>query len=360
MNDISTHLPSLRSIAFGSSRGLKRRVIDACLIAVSLAACSTTNVSTNPSATPSTDARAWIVYQSESGLHRFLPDGRGDQPAAGTLSAKALHPDFSRDGQRLAFVTDETDGTRDLWVSHWDGSGAERIVDCQAPCRDADGPAWSPDGTRIAFNRIDNVNGHNPGSKLQLVDVATKNVVTVLSTTGADYVEGQRWSPDGKSLVVTITRYINDGNDTTEVAGRAIAVVDLAASKPQLSIIRPFASYASYPDWDPRTDRIVYAEGGQGLLQDPLDPTQPPQNLFTVRPDGTGRVQLTHQGANDDGVWMPAFRFSNEQILATRVQRPSGHLSVVIVQPDGTLTDLGKGRVLPGAHTRERPVPVGS
>ena len=306
-----------------------------------------------PSATPSTDARAWIVYQSGTGLHRVLPDGTGDQPAVG-FSATALHPDFSRDGQRLAFVTDEPDGTRDLWVSHWDGSDTERIVDCQAPCRDADGPAWSPDGTRIAFNRIDNVNGHNPGSKLQLVDVAAKNVVTVLSTTGADYVEGQRWSPDGKSLVVQITRYIDDGNDTDQTTGRAIAVVDLTASKPQLRIIRPFASYASYPDWDPQADRIIFAQGGH----DPLNPAQAPQNLFTVRPDGTGLAQLTHQGAHDDGLWMPAFRFSNAQILATRVQRPSGDLTVVSVSPDGTVTELRNGQVLPGAHTRERPMPV--
>jgi Tol biopolymer transport system component len=329
---------------------------------VLLVGCSSSSLGTHsvesvaPSATPSTDARAWIVYQSPTGLHRVLPDGTGDQPAVGTLSATARHPDFSRDGQRLAFVTDEPDGTRPIWVSRWDGSETERIVDCQAPCRDADGPAWSPDGTRIAFNRIDNVNGHNPGSKLQLVEVATKNVVTVLSTSGAEYVEGPRWSPDGKSLVVQITRYIDDGNNTDQSTGRTIAVVDLTATKPQLTIIRPFASYASYPDWDPAADRIIFAEGGH----DPLNPAQAPQNLFTVRPDGTGLAQLTHQGTNDDGLWMPAFRFSNAQILATRVQRLTGDLTVVSVRPDGTVTDLGNAAALPGAHARERPMPAGN
>jgi len=57
---------------------------------------------------------------------------------------------------------------------------------------------------------------------------------------------------------------------------------------------------------------------------------------------------------------MPAFRFSEAEILATRVQRPSGNLSVVTVGPDGTVTDLGNATALPGAHTRERPMPAGS
>jgi len=327
-----------------------------------LAGCSSSStgaqsvVPATSSTTPSTDRRGWIVYQSETGLHRVLPDGTGDQAAVGDLSATARHADFSRDGQRLAFVTDEPDGTRDIWVSRWDGSDIERIVDCQAPCRDADSPAWSPDGKRIAFARVDNVNGHNPGSKLQTVDVTTKDVVTVLSTSGANYVDGPRWSPDGKSLVVQITRFIDDGNDTEQTTGRAIAVVDLTASKPQLTNIRPFTTYASYPDWDPEADRIVFAQGGH----DPLDPTQAPQNLFSVRTDGSGVAQLTHQGANDDGLWMPAFRFGNAEILATRVQRPSGNLTVVTVGPDGSVTDLGNAAALPGAHTRERPMPSGS
>lgn len=320
---------------------------------------STSVVQTIEPAALSTDAppdrRGWIVYQSVTGLHRVLPDATGDQPAAGKLSASALHPDFSRDGQRLAFNTDEPDGTRDVWTASWDGADAARLVDCQAPCRDADGPAWSPDGKRIAFTRIDSIDGHNPGSALQLVDVASGNIRTVLSTQGAEYLGGPRWSPDGNSLVVEITRFADDGNDTTEITGRAIAVVDLTANQAKLDIIRPLDSFASYPDWHPTESLIVFAEGGR----DPLNPAEPPQNLFTVRPDGAGLAQLTRQGTEDDGLWMPAFRFGDAQLLATRVHRPGGHLTLVSIQPDGTVTDLGKGDGLLGAHSRERPVPSG-
>lgn len=300
---------------------------------------------------PPPDQRGWIVYQSVTGLHRVLPDATGDQPAAGDLSASALHADFSRDGQRLAFNTDEPDGTRDIWTASWDGTDLDRLVDCQPPCRDADSPAWSPDGTRVAFTRIDNIDGRNPGSDLQLVDAATGDIVTVLSTDGADYVGGPRWSPDGNSLVVEIIRYVDDGNDTSEVTGKAVAVVHLTAGQAELDIIRPFDSFATYPDWHPTDDLIVFAEGGR----DPLDPAEPPQNLFTVLPDGTEFTQLTAQGPDDDGLWMPAFRLNGDGILATRVHRPSGHLTLVSIQTGGTITELDEAEGLLGAHPRERP-----
>ena len=85
--------------------------------------------SATSSADPPTDQRAWIVYQSVTGLHRVLPDATGDQPAAGNLSVSALHADFSPDGQRLAFNTDEPDGTRDIWTASWDGADVDRLVD---------------------------------------------------------------------------------------------------------------------------------------------------------------------------------------------------------------------------------------
>ena len=120
-------------------------------------------------------------------------------------------------------------------------------------------------------------------------------------------------------------------------------------------MLRPFDSYSSYPDWHPTQDLILFASGPE----DPLDPSLPPQNLFTIRPDGTDLTKITSQGLTDDGLWMPAFRLDREGILATRVHRPNGHLTLAELQVDGSgITELGTvGEVL-GAHPRQRRIPA--
>jgi Tol biopolymer transport system component len=138
-----------------------------------------------------------------------------------------------------------------------------------APCRDADSPAWSPDGHLIAFTRVDNVDGHNPGSKLQVVDADTGEITTVAATQGAEYATEPRWSPDGRSLVATITRYIDDGNDTETTTGSAIAVVGLDDVSPAFQPITTFESASWYPDWHP-TDAVILFAAGE------------PSDLFTI------------------------------------------------------------------------------
>lgn len=313
---------------------------------------------TAPSPAPSTVPAAlvtWIAYQSPDGLRLVTPDGGSSRKALPDGPALARHPDWSPDGSRITFVVDEADGTRDTWVANWDGSDAKRLVDCRAPCRDADNPAWSPDGTRIAFDRIDNVDGRNPGSKVQVVDVATGAITTLLATKGAEYAIGPRWSSDGRSLVVVVDRYIDDGNDTTELTGETIAVVDLTAAQPTLRTLRPFDTYSNYADWHPTQDLILFAAGNV----DPLDPTLPPENLFTIHPNGTGLTQITHRSGADDGLWMPAFRPDGSGILATFVHRPSGNLSLASLGVDGSgLRELGEHGATSGAHSRQRPMPA--
>lgn len=310
--------------------------------------------------TPTTEAPPddamvpWIAYQSPAGLQLVSPDGSRSTSRTALPDGPdgALHPDWSADGQRLAFAVDDADGTRDIWTANWDGTDPTLLVDCQSPCRDADNPAWSPDGMRIAFNRNDLIDGRNPGSKIQTVDVRTGEVETVATTEGAEYGGSQRWSPNGLSLVVEITRYIDDGNDTEEITGRTIAVIDLTAAAPTLRLLRPFDTFSSYPDWHPTDDLILFASGSM----DPLDPSLPPHNLFTIKPDGTDLTQITSQGPNDDGLWMAAFRLDGEGILATLVHRPNGNLTLVSLHSDGSgITELGDTDAIPGAHPRQRP-----
>ena len=305
------------------------------------------------SPSPSVDDVAWVVYQSPEGLRLIHPVSGTSRRVLPNGPAGALHPDWSPDGSRLAFAVDDADGTRDLWTSDWDGSNAAVLVDCRVPCRDADSPAWSPDGTRIAFHRIDNVNGRNPGSTVQVVDIATGVITTLASTTGAEYVLGPRWSPDGRSIVVQIDRYIDDGNDTEEITGSAIGVVDVGAESPSIRVIRELETFSTYPDWHPTDDLILFAAGARR----PLDPADAPSNLFTIRPDGTGLTPAHAPGRGgrrhlDAG--LPAGRIG---ILATLVARPDFALTLVSLAADGTgLADLDDVGPTSGGHSRQRPL----
>jgi Tol biopolymer transport system component len=105
----------------------------------------------------------------------------------------AIYADFSRDGQRVAYVTGERDltGELSLWISQVDGS--HRVQITKPPLR-AQLPRWSPDGKWVAFM------GKEPEQKWR---------VRVVSAEGGSYApislvndeEGApTWSPDGTQL----------------------------------------------------------------------------------------------------------------------------------------------------------------
>ena len=58
-------------------------------------------------------------------------------------------PAWSPDGTRIAFGSNR-DGDRDIYVMDADGGNVQQLTDDPESDRD---PAWSPDGTRIAFTR---------------------------------------------------------------------------------------------------------------------------------------------------------------------------------------------------------------
>jgi Tol biopolymer transport system component/imidazolonepropionase-like amidohydrolase len=98
-------------------------------------------------------------------------------------------PAWSPDGTRIAFSTDR-DGSMDLWIRDM-RSGAERKIAPRAMSA-----TWSPDNTRIAFL--------DPESQLQIVDVASGQVRKAhdrLNEPGRP-----SWSPDGRAIVMGALR----------------------------------------------------------------------------------------------------------------------------------------------------------
>lgn len=115
-----------------------------------------------------------FIYDLEKKEFRALAEG-----------GKSCRPRFSRDGEKIAFVSSRADGKGDIWLIAPDGTGSTRLTE-----RDATYdyyPSWSPDGKYVIFGS--NAKGHyaHEGDwQLYLVEVATKKVIRLLDTPGRD------------------------------------------------------------------------------------------------------------------------------------------------------------------------------
>jgi Tol biopolymer transport system component len=84
-----------------------------------------------------------------------------------------------------------------------DGSAAPTPVTTQAVGSDAD-PAWSPDGSQIAFRR--RLPGATPQGNLDIFVMAADGGAVAQLTTDAGNDQDPSWSPDGQSLAFTSDR----------------------------------------------------------------------------------------------------------------------------------------------------------
>jgi hypothetical protein len=111
---------------------------------------STTHVSftTGTAAPPS--AADLIAFQSSRGIETIRPDGTGRTLLI--ADPAVFQPAWSPNGTRLAF-TRTTDGWNncEIYTARADGSGQQQITTPLTQPWCANSPAWSPDGRKIAF-----------------------------------------------------------------------------------------------------------------------------------------------------------------------------------------------------------------
>jgi len=195
---------------------------------------------------------------------------------------------------KIAFDSNR-DGNDEIYVMNADGTGQTRLTNNAAS--DV-GPAWSPDGTKIAFNRgfdifVMNADG---SSQIRLTSSAAMNIAPA-------------WSPDGTKIAFHSSR---DGNFE-------IYVMNADGSNPTRLTSNAAGDFA--PAWSPDGQRIVFRSNRDGNNE-----------IYVMAKDGTGQTRVTVNPADDQE---PKFSGDGTKIIFTRAL-PTRQINVINI--DGTNT----------------------
>ena len=208
----------------------------------------------------------------EARISTVNPDGGGlteltDLADLAGSQAFANGPVWSPDGTRLAFWS-LRDGNAEIYTMNADGSGVRRLTNDLA--RDA-GPAWSPDGTRIAFDSERDGNGEI----YSISPVGTG--LTNLTNFPEDGV-GPSWSPDGSRIAFTSLE-----------SGDALAGIYTmnADGSGQRRLTNPTTGSDYAPAWSPDGTKLAF-----GSVRDYDDSLDNNPSLYVMNSDGTGQTVL--------------------------------------------------------------------
>ena len=246
-------------------------------------------------------------------------------------------------GAELAFATDR-DGNWDIYLMRADGSGQTPLI---ASSRDELHPAWSPDGSRIAFDR--RVGGNDTEIFVADADGRNERQVTNRSTADSD----PYWSPDGTRLVFVgvqqgqadlwvinadgsgLRRLTDGAADDTNPAwspdGTTIAFESDRDGNPEVYRVPAAGGSAvrltnapgddGYPSWSPDGTQLAFVRSGQTSNWD----------IWVMNADGTGQRRVTTDVAED---YDPDWSRDGDGIAFTSKPRGTNY-DIFVVDPAG-------------------------
>jgi TolB protein len=248
------------------------------------------------------------------------------RPAAGVVDD---HPDWSPDGTRIAFERCGGPKPCAVYTVAATGGRAHKVrVRCRLePICDATAPAWTPDGRLVVGMAEGRVKLHRGTDQIQqyslvLVDERGGRQRTILTRTGwSGDLATPGVSPDGRSVV-----YMRWNSWLSKPAlGKALYVVGIDGSGHRR--VTPWELAAGdHPVFSPDGTTIVFRSN--------TDVEGKQSDYWTVHPDGSGLTRLTHVKPGSQ-VWSTSYSPDGAWIVHA-TDGVSGNADIYAMRADGT------------------------
>jgi len=203
----------------------------------------------------------------------------------------------------LAFDTNR-DNNWEIYSMASDGSNQVNLSNNAADDFD---PAWSPEGSQIAF--VSNRENDVPGQYIYVMNADGSNVFQLTLENGSDFPD---WSHDGSTIT-----YTSNGDIFIIKADGSGQSVNLTNS--------PEIEHRS--SWSPDGSKIVFTLGEDQN-----------QNIYVMNPDGSNKTQVTDNGQN----YLAQWTIDNRIFTGWGWKDQDQFCNNCVVNPDGTgIMDAG-------------------
>ena len=228
---------------------------------------------------------SWVAFTELSGDRGRIMTMRADGSARTNLTADGAYydlvPSISPDGSRIAYTSDRS-GHYEVYTIAADGTDERRITTSPSSVTFV-GPKYSPDGTKLLVAmRESSTNTHQDLYILNADGTGTPQRLT----TGVNNAEGRAWSPDGTRIV--FNDMVNGVGQIFVINANGTGLTQIATNSASTPPFNPGGFFPTMrgdvtPAWSPDGGWIAFASDRTGNFE-----------VHIVRPDGSSLSQVTY------------------------------------------------------------------